>query len=177
MESETALENLTMVTKRNVILLLSAVALAGALLAGYWFVLRSQPELCAACQRKISDKARAIVEVSGKTEAVCCVRCGLTIERQEHEPVTLVEVTDYNTGEPLSPQTAYYVEGSRVMLCEHRHEGLVDPAKRPYEMVFDRCMPSIFAFARQEEAAAFATSNGGSVLRLPQVVEEVESKQ
>jgi hypothetical protein len=165
-----------MVTKRNVILLLSAVAVAGLLLVGYWFVLRSQPELCTACQRHISDKSRAVVEVSGKREPVCCVRCGLTIERQEHQPVRLIEVTDYNSGKPLAPDTAYYVEGSRVMLCEHQ-AGLVDPAKRPYEMVFDRCMPSVFAFARQEEASAFASSNGGSVLRLSQVIEEVESKQ
>ena len=165
-----------MVTKRNVILLLSAVAVAAALLGGYWVVLRSQPELCAACHRHISEQSRAVVEVSGKREPVCCVRCGLTIERQEHQPVRLTEVTDYNSGKPLAPDTAYYVEGSRVMLCEH-HEGLVDPAKRPYEVVFDRCMPSVFAFARQEEASAFAVSNGGSVLRLSQVIEEVESKQ
>lgn len=165
-----------MVTQRNVILLLSALAVAGALLGGYWVVLRSQPELCAACHRHISEKSRAVVEVSGRREPVCCVRCGLTIERQEHQPVKLTEVTDYNSSKPLAPDTAYYVEGSRVMLCEH-HEGLVDPAKRPYEVVFDRCMPSVFAFARQEEASAFAASNGGSVLRLSQVIEEVESKQ
>lgn len=165
-----------MVTKRNAILILSTVAVAAVLLIGYWFVLRSQPELCTACQRHISAKSRAVVEVSEKREPVCCVRCGLTIERQEHQPVRLIEVTDYNSGRALAPDTAYYVEGSRVMLCEH-HEGLVDPAKRPYEVVFDRCMPSVFAFARQEEATAFASSNGGSVLRLSQVIEEVESKQ
>ena len=79
-----------MVTKRNVILLLSAVAVAGVLVVGYWFVLRSQPELCAACERRINEKARAVVEVSGKREPVCCVRCGLTIERQEHQRVRLI---------------------------------------------------------------------------------------
>ena len=165
-----------MVTKRNVILLLSALAVAGALLGGYWVVLRRQPELCAACHRHINDQSRAVVEISGEREPVCCVRCGLTIERQEHQQVRLTEVTDYNSGKPLAPDSAYYVEGSRVMLCEH-HEGLVDESKRPYEMVFDRCMPSVFAFARQEEADAFASSNGGSVMRLSQVIEEVESKQ
>jgi hypothetical protein len=95
------------------------------------------------------------------------------IERQQHQPVRLIATT---TPKALEPDTAYYVEGSRVMLCEH-HEGLVDPAKRPYEVVFDRCMPSVFAFARQEEASAFASSNGGSVLRLSQVIEEVDSQQ
>jgi hypothetical protein len=165
-----------MITKRNVLLFIGVVAVAGALLTGYWVVLRNQPELCAACQRHISPKARAVVEVGGKIESVCCVRCGLTIERQEHQQVRLIEVTDYNSGKPLAPDAAFYVEGSQVMLCEH-HRELVDPAKRPYEMVFDRCMPSVFAFARQEEASAFASINGGSVLKLPQIIEEVESRQ
>ena len=165
-----------MITKRNVILLLSAIALAGALLGGYWFVLRSQPELCAACQRHISEKSRAIVEVSGKREPVCCVRCGLTIKLQEHKPVRLIEVTDYTSGKSLAPDKAYYVEGSRVMLCEH-HVELVDPAKLPYQVVFDRCMPSVFAFATQQEATAFASGNGGAVRTLSQITGEVESKQ
>ena len=163
-----------MVTKRNVILLLSAVAVTGALLLGYWLFLRNQPELCTACQRHISEKSRAVVEVSGKREPVCCVRCGLTIERQEHQPVRLIEVTDYNSGKPLAPDTAYYVEGSSVMLCEH-HDKPLDESKRPLEMVFDRCMPSILAFARREDAKVFASSNGGAVLELSEVLKKDKS--
>jgi hypothetical protein len=162
-----------MVTKRNVILLLGAAAVAGSLLAGYWFALRSEPELCAACHRNINDQARAVVQVDERRETVCCVRCGLTIGRQEHRQVRLIQVTDYNSGKSLQPDAAYYVEGSRVMLCDHHQETRLDPAKRPYDIVFDRCMPSVFAFASQQDAAAFASSNGGSVLILSQLVEEV----
>jgi hypothetical protein len=165
-----------MVTKRNVILFLGAVGVAGSLLMGYWFMLHKEPGLCIACHRRINDRARAVVRVDGKTETVCCIRCGLTIERQEHREVRLVEVTDYNSGKPLRPDAAHYVEGSSVILCDHQHSSMVDPAKRPYEMVFDRCLPSIFAFASQEEAERFASSNGGSVLVLTRLVEEVEQR-
>jgi hypothetical protein len=161
-----------MVTRRSVILLIGTIAVAGSLLTGYWFVVRNQPELCAACHRHIDSRARAVVEVGGLTETVCCIRCGLTIERQEQQTVRLVEVADYDSGKPLAPDAAYYVEGSGVMLCEHA-EGMVDPAKRAYEVVFDRCMPSVFAFTSQEKATAFAAANGGSVLTLSQVIEEV----
>lgn len=163
-------------SKTNIILLLGAVVAASALLAGYWSVFRDRSQLCAACHRHINDRSLALVEASGKIEPVCCVRCGLTAERQEHQAIRLIEVRDYTTGNRLEPSSAYYVRGSRVMLCEH-HEALMDPAKRPYDVVFDRCMPSVFAFAREEEAAAFASSNGGSVLRLPQIIEEVKSRQ
>lgn len=165
-----------MVSKNNIILLLGAVAVAGALAAGYWSVFRDRPQLCAACHRHINNRSLALVEVSGEVEPVCCVRCGLTVERQEHLTVRLLEVRDYSTGNRLEPDSAYYVRGSRVMLCEH-HEALMDPAMRPYDVMFDRCMPSVFAFAREEDAAAFASSNGGSVLRLPQIIEEVKSRQ
>lgn len=165
-----------MVTRSTVILIVSAVTVTAALAVGYWFVLRSQPELCSACHRQIDERSRAVVEVSDKTEEVCCVRCGLTIGRQEHQKVRLVEVTDYNSRKPLAPETAYYVEGSRVMVCEH-HKELVDQSKRPYEVVFDRCMPSTFAFSRLQDADAFASNNGGKVLDLSQVIDEAESKR
>ena len=78
-----------------------------------------------------------------------------TVTIQADAPVQVpvrLHVFNFALADTTHMDTAYYVEGSRVMLCEH-HEGLVDPAKRPYEMVFDRCMPSVFAFARQEEAS------------------------
>jgi hypothetical protein len=165
----------SMITKKSVILFVGAAVVAGAMLGGYWLVLRDTSQLCAACHRNINAKARAVVEVDGRREQVCCVRCGLTIERQEHQPVRLVEVTDYDSGKGLAPDAAYYVEGSSVMLCAH-HEGAIDQSKQPFEMIFDRCMPSVFAFSSIEAARAFASNNGGVVLPLSRVIEEVERR-
>lgn len=147
------------------------LAIAGG---GYWLLQRTAPDTCRICQRPIHAAARAMIEVGGKREPVCCVRCALTLQLQQRQPVHLLEVTDYNSGRSLAPDTAYYVEGSRVVLCE-RHEPLFDANKQPHERVFDRCVPSLYAFARREEAAAFAAHNGGAVLRLPEVLKEVEA--
>ena len=103
---------------------------------------------------------------------VCCIRCGLTVNRQKQKPLRLIEVTDFVSRRPLNPEAAYYVEGSQVILCE-THEPLMDHTKQPHDRVFDRCEPSIYAFARREDGEAFAAANGGAVRRLPQLLEEV----
>ena len=142
-------------------------------LAGYWFLVRTQPDVCRICQRPIHAQARAVAEENGRREAVCCARCAFRQHEQKHVPIRLLEVTDYVSGRPLAPENAFYVEGSRIVLCA-RHEPLLDETKHPQEPVFDRCAPSLYAFAREEDARAFAAENGGAVRRLPELLEEME---
>jgi len=155
--------------------LLSGLVVAALAVGGYWLLQRTAPDTCRICQRPIHAEARAVMEVDGKREPVCCARCALTLQQQEHRPVRLVEVTDYVSRASLAPASAYFVEGSRVILCE-KHEPLLDQTKHPYPRVFDRCVPSLYAFARREEAEAFAARNGGTVRRLPELLEEVEPR-
>lgn len=165
-----------MSTKQIFSLLFSALVVAALALGGYWLVRRTEPQgKCSICQRDIHAEARAVMEVEGKREPVCCARCALTLARQQQKPVKLVEVTDYGTRQPLSPEAAYYVEGSDVILCG-KHEPFLNQRKQPYEQVFDRCVPSLYAFARRENAEAFATKNGGAVRRWSQLLKEVEAQ-
>jgi len=152
----------------------SVLLIAALGLAGYWYLQHTQPESCRICQRPIHAQARAVIEENGKREPVCCVRCAFRQHEQQHVALRLLEVTDYVSGRPLVPEDAYYVEGSRIVLCE-RHEPLLDETKHAHERVFDRCFPSLYAFARAEEARAFAADNGGAVRRLPEVLEEIEA--
>ncbi|HXE76260.1 MAG TPA: hypothetical protein VNN18_11595 [Candidatus Xenobia bacterium] len=147
---------------------LLVVALA---LAGYWLLVHTQPDICRICQRPIHAQARAVVEENGRREAVCCARCAFRQHQQKRVSIRLLEVTDYVSGRPLAPEDAFYVEGSRVVLCA-RHEPLLDDTKHPQEPVFDRCVPSLYAFAREDEARAFAAENGGAVRRLPELLQE-----
>lgn len=156
-------------------LILSGLVLAALAAGGYWLLRRTAPETCRICQRQIHAQARAVLEQAGKREPVCCARCALTLGQQRGERVRLVEVTDYNSGQPLAPEAAYFVEGSRIVLCE-KHEPLLDQTKHPYPRVFDRCEPSLYAFARREDAEAFAARQGGTVLRLPEILQEVERR-
>jgi hypothetical protein len=151
---------------------MSIVVLALLTAGGYWLLQRTAPAECKVCRREIHAAARAVIEVDGKQEAVCCVRCAMTLDEQEKKPVRLVEVTDYVSQTPLAPKDAFYVEGSRIVLCMS-HEPHMDETKHPQARIFDRCEPSVYAFARREEAESFAAQNGGVVLGLAELMKEI----
>ena len=149
--------------------------LVGLLAGGYWLVRHGGHAECSVCRREIHAQSRAVAEVNGQRKALCCARCAVTLARQHGKSVRLVEVADYSSARMLRPQDAFYVEGSRVVLCE-KHEPMLDPTKHAMERVFDRCEPSLYAFARRADAEAFAVQNGGSVLTAEQVLREVQTR-
>jgi hypothetical protein len=151
---------------------MSIVVLALLATGGYWLLQRTATAECKVCRREIHAAARAVIEVDGKQEVVCCVRCAITLDEQEQKPVRLVEVTDYIRHTALAPKDAFYVEGSRIVLCQS-HEQHMDETKHAQARVFDRCEPSVYAFARKEEATAFAAENGGEVLGLAELMKEI----
>jgi hypothetical protein len=160
-----------MTTRRFVGVGLSVLLLAGIGLGGYWLLERNQPNVCSVCGRELHARAGVVIERDGKPQRVCCASCAVKLGRQMGRPVKFVEVTDYLTERPLRPADAYYVEGSQIVLCE-RHEPLLSQNKQPLDRVFDRCEPSIFAFARREDAEGFARTEGGTLLRLDQLLAE-----
>jgi hypothetical protein len=151
--------------------ILAGVLLVGLVAGGFWLLQRRAPEVCNICQREIHAQSRAVMEANGKREPVCCVRCALTLARQRGKSVKLVEVTDYLTERALRPEDAFYVEGSRIVLCE-KHEPVMDPTKQAMERVFDRCVPSLYAFSSRADAEEFTRQNGGAVLTAAQVLQE-----
>lgn len=151
---------------------LSIIVLALLAAGGYWFLQRTAPTKCQVCRREIHAAARAVIEVDGKQEAVCCVRCAMTLDEQEKKAVRLVEVTDFVRHTSLAPKDAFYVEGSRIVMCQS-HESHMDETKHAQTRIFDRCEPSVYAFAQREEAESFAAQNGGVVLRLAELMKEI----
>jgi hypothetical protein len=160
-----------MTTRRFIGIGLSVLFLAGMGLGGYWLFQRNQPNVCSVCGRELHARAGVVIENDGKRQRVCCASCAIKFGRQMGHPVKLVEVTDYPTARPLRPEDAYYVEGSQIVVCE-RHEPLLTQNKQPLNRVFDRCEPSVLAFARREDAEAFAHTEGGALLRLDQLLAE-----
>ena len=164
-----------MSTRKITAVVSGVLVLAALALGGYWLVKRTAPDTCRICQREIHAASRAVIELDGQREPVCCARCAFTFQEQKHKRVRLVGVNDYVSKTALEPASAYYVEGSHIVLCA-KHEPLLDQTKHPYQPVFDRCVPSLYAFARREDAEVFAAANGGVVLRLPQLLKEVEHR-
>jgi hypothetical protein len=110
-------------------------------------------------------------EIAGKRTQVCCARCAVTEANQEHKPLHLIEVHDYPSGETLSPERAWFVEGSRVKSCEHDAMRMND-MKNTEELTYDRCSPGTFAFADKPDADAFVTKNGGNIVSYAQLMGE-----
>ena len=144
----------------------AAVVLAVVLGLGYagWRISRfSEPQVCQVCNRPIHAHSRTVGLVGDRRELFCCPACASTTHDQDGRPVRIVELTDYETGSPLSPSQAYIVRGSDVNTCAQQH-GPVGPDKQPTHIHFDRCSPSLLAFAGREAAARFAKEHGGDLL-------------
>jgi len=159
--------------------LLLLVVVAGLLIAGEWSLHRRSEEVGGFCARHIHPEAGVIVEVGGRRRHVCCGHCAVTEGLQEHKPVRLFEVTDYNTRRKLDPRQAWYVDGSRIVACTHDMTRM-NEMKQVEQAGFDRCSPGTFAFASRAEADTFAANNGGVVRNMEDMLAGVsagEAKQ
>jgi hypothetical protein len=162
------------VAKKASIYAAAAVLVLCTLYAGgYWLIHRRSEQLCSICQRHIKPEAHVVVEIGGKRRDVCCAHCALTEGRQENKPVRFIQVTDYHTGKGLDPQRAWFVDGSRVMACEHDMAKMSE-MKQMDQMSFDRCSPGTFAFADRKAAEAFAAANGGVIHDLAEMLREFQ---
>jgi len=73
----------------------------------------------------------------------------------------------------LDPQHAWFVDGSRVVACEHDMAKMGE-MKQMDQMSFDRCSPGTFAFADRKAAEAFAAENGGVLHNLAEMVKGIQ---
>jgi hypothetical protein len=151
------------------------VVIAGLLAAGQWSLHRRSQQQCSICARHINPQAGVIAEIGGRRHRVCCAHCAVTEGRQEHKPVRLIEVTDYSTGRKLDPRQAWYVDGSRIVACTHDMTRM-DEMKQVEHTAFDRCSPGTFAFASRAEADTFASTNGGVVSNMEQMLAGVDAE-
>jgi hypothetical protein len=150
------------------------VIVAALLLAGEWNLHRRSQEVCSICARHINPQAEVIAEIGGRRHHVCCAHCAVTEGLQEHKPVRLIEVSDYNSGQKLDPRRAWYVDGSRVVACEHDMTRMGE-MKQVQQAAFDRCSPWTFAFPTRAAADSFASSNGGVVRSMEEMLAGVNA--
>ena len=151
------------------------IVATGLFTGGYRIFKQRSEASCSICQRHINKRARVVVEIGGRKRVVCCAHCARTEGQQENKPVRFLEVTDYSTGERFKPEDAWFVDGSRVMACEHR-TAITDETKHDEQAVFDRCAPGTFAFRDRKVAEAFVAENGGAVMRLAEFMREGQPK-
>src|SRR5215469_1440864 len=162
-------------TKRTWITTAVLVVVTGLVAAGYYVMANRDSGFCGFCHRSIHPNTKVIAEIDGRRRTVCCARCAISEAYQQKKPVQLIAVTDYVSSQSLSPEHAYFVDGSHKVLCSHDGT-MVDESKHAEQMTFDRCFPGTYAFAHREDAEAFARENGGRVFRLQELMQEVNSQ-
>jgi hypothetical protein len=128
----------------------------------------SSTEKCYACSRLIHAHSRTVALVNGRSRLFCCPACALSEHEQEGKPVKVMQLTSFLTGATLSPDSAYIVKGSDVNMCAMTHE-IMTSDKRPADVHYDRCAPSLLAFAQRSEAVEFVGEHGGKVLPFKEV--------
>lgn len=114
----------------------------------------------------------------GRVTEACCLSCALNYGRQTHKAVTIVSVTDHESGKPIDPNTAIFVVGSDVTPCTHVHEAMrVGPQREAFPVRWDRCLPSILAFPSRESAETFSSLHGGRLRSLQDLQQQAASAE
>ena len=127
------------------------------------------PAHCRVCDR---DECKGLVfrikMPAGQTVETCCPRCGLHF-LASNSTAQGAEATDFATGQWLDASKASYVSGSDVKACampETRRDAQGCCAFKGY----DRCLPSLIAFANTTNAQAFARQHGGTIQTWPELL-------
>lgn len=151
------------------------LVMAGLVAVGYQVMANREDKFCGFCHRSLHPNTKVVAEIDGRRRTVCCARCAINEAYQEKKSLRLVSVTDFVSGKDIDPKQAYFVEGSRRVLCTH-DGAMVDESKHVQQMTYDRCFPGTYAFARREDAEAFERENGGTVLPLSKLLEGVSAQ-
>ena len=132
---------------------------------------------CPICQRH--EHGDSGVKLQAEGEGVidaCCLSCALSYGRQTSKPVTILSVTNHETGKPLQPDTATFVVGSDVSPCTHGAQQLrIEGEALPVQ--WDRCLPSILAFASRASADAFHAQHGGTLRGFQELKQQATENQ
>ncbi|MDD1713500.1 MAG: nitrous oxide reductase accessory protein NosL, partial [Methanoregulaceae archaeon] len=98
--------------------------------------------------------AAELVYKDGKKEYTCGMACMLRLVEDAGGPsaFTSIRVHDWNSGEEVDAQTAYYVIGSKVI---------------------PDMLPNYIAFATQGEAETFAGKESGEIITFAQALEDI----
>ncbi len=132
---------------------------------------RTRDEACSQCGRGECKAMAFTIRLEGAPPVrTCCPRCGLRYLSGKHPRVVGLEVRDFGTAAGIDARTAVYVDGSDVNPCTH--DAPAPPADDRgccMKEVFDRCRPSLIAFASRESADGFSRQHGGIVRTFAEV--------
>ncbi|MSR64483.1 MAG: hypothetical protein EXS18_01735 [Verrucomicrobiae bacterium] len=140
------------------------VLIAGVVLALLAVSCSRSPKVCAVCQRdECKGLAFRVTLDTGRTVETCCPRCGLEYLKNNKLTARQLQATDIASGSWIDAKKAVYVSGSDVSHCSTM-EVKRDAQGCCFFKGYDRCQPSVIAFANRDAAAAFQKQHGGSIV-------------
>ena len=124
---------------------------------------------CAVCNREeCKGMAFRLTLENGKTIETCCPRCGLHYLETNHLTARTMEATDFATGHWVDASRAVFVSDSNVHPCA-TPETRRDPQGCCMMKTYDRCLPSLVAFAGKDEATTFQKDHGGQLVAFQEI--------
>ncbi len=127
--------------------------------------------VCEVCKRVIqTETSFRIARPDGSIQAVCCPRCGLAAVIQNGGRA--LDGVDFTTKKRVGAAEALYLEGSDIMEC-CMDTGFRSAEGAYQKMEYDRCMPSLLAFARREDAEIVRQKHGGNILSFEEARQSV----
>jgi hypothetical protein len=127
--------------------------------------------VCEVCKRVINTETSfRIARPDGSMKVVCCPRCGLAAVIQNGGRV--LSAVDYTTRKRIEAAEAIYLEGSDIMEC-CTNAGFRADEGAYQKIEYDRCMPSLLAFARREDADVVRQKHGGTILSFEEARQSV----
>ena len=138
----------------------------------WWMRTSAEPPRCRACERPIHRATAFSAVVDGRRIHACCPRCGLT-ELPKGRRAEGIEATDFPSGKSVPAEHCTYVVGSDMTPC-CAPDVIVDRDKVTCGRCFDRCNPSVIAFADPAAARDFSARHGGRTVDFRTLVLELE---
>lgn len=119
---------------------------------------------CAVCAREeCHGLAFRVTLESGQQVETCCARCGLHYVEAGNRRARSFEATDFATGKWIDAGNAVFVSGSDAHACASM-ESRRDAEGCCLMKTYDRCLPSLVAFASRDAALTFQKEHGGELI-------------
>ena len=127
--------------------------------------------VCDVCKRLIhTETSFKIARSDGSVQSTCCPRCGLAAVTQNGGRA--LEAVDFTSKTRIGAAEAIYLEGSDIMEC-CTGTGFRADQGAFQQMEYDRCMPSLLAFARREDAEMVQQKHGGQIISFEEARQSV----
>jgi hypothetical protein len=144
------------------IAVITAVFVAGVVV--YRLETPRRQGLCQVCDRMISEQTAFRIDTASGSVHACCPACAIHFMMSHGATNDKAWATDFNSGRKIAASSAFYDEGGDVQYCTRHTSSVERGTEGVSQRVYDRCLPTMVAFASRADADAYRQQHGGHVV-------------